>query len=76
MTFSVNNQLCLDEKATHVVVETTYGCNALLLFTKTNSSKSEEKVIAGKLQVAIMKVSYLHELLGIANFLCLSLFLR
>ena len=52
----VNNHLCLDEKATHVVVETTYGCNALLVFTKTNSSRSDEKLLAGKLQTVVKGV--------------------
>ena len=51
----VNTEMCKDKTATHVVVETTMGCNAFLLFTKSNSSRSEERKVSGTLQAVIKK---------------------
>ena len=45
---TVNNKMCNDESATHVIIETTYGCNTMLQFTKTNSSDfKQQKLQAG-----------------------------
>ena len=51
----LNTAMCKDTKATHVIVETTLGCNAFLLFTKRNSNRAEERKVSGSLQAVIKK---------------------
>ena len=53
----MNNQNCLIEGATHVVTETTYGCDTILEFTKRDANRAEERQIMGELKAKMDKVS-------------------